>query len=306
MPLSHLLLALAVVAVWGTNFVVIKGALADLPPLLLATLRFSFSALPWLLWVRRPAVAWRYLVAYGTLMGGQFGLLFFSMRHDITPGLASLVIQSQVFITLVLVALWQHEKLLRLQLAGLTLATLGMVTISWQSIVHGDASVTPWGLALVLVAALCWALANLVSRAIGRIDMLGFIVWSSMFAVPPVLALSLLVEGPQAILQALPRAGWATWSAVAWQVAGNTLFGFGAWGWLMARHPAATVTPMALLVPVFGMGASALLLAEPLPLWKLAAASMVMGGLGLSVFSARQVRSLAFMTSKSYPAIWRP
>ena len=137
---------------------------------------------------------------------------------------------------------------------------------------------------------LVWGAAML---SVFAADMLGFIVWSSLFAVPPLLALSLLVEGPQAILHALPRAGWATWSAVAWQTVGNTLFGFGAWGWLMARHPAAAVTPMALLVPVFGMGASALLLAEPLPLWKLAAASMVMGGLGLSVFSARRARTAA-------------
>lgn len=292
MPLPHLLLALAVVMVWGTNFVVIKGALADLPPLLLATLRFTFSALPWLLWVRRPAVAWRYLIVYGTLIGAQFGLLFLSMRQDITPGLASLVIQSQVFMTLVLVALVQHEKLLHLQLTGLALAALGMATIAWQSIVHGDATVTPWGLTLVLVAALCWALSNLVSRAVGRIDMLGFIVWSSVFAVPPLLALSWLVEGPQTIVHALSHAGWAAWAAVAWQAVGNTLFGFGAWAWLMARHPAATVAPMALLVPVFGMGASALWLAEPLPLWKLVAASMVMGGLGLSVFSTRQTSRL--------------
>lgn len=56
MPLSHLLLALAVVFVWGTNFVVIKWGLADLPPLLFATLRFTLSAFPLLLFVKRPAV----------------------------------------------------------------------------------------------------------------------------------------------------------------------------------------------------------------------------------------------------------
>ena len=89
--------------------------------------------------------------------------------------------------------------------------------------------------------------------------------------------------------------GCMTWAAVAWQSWGNTLFGYAAWGWLLARHPASTITPMALLVPVFGMGASALLLAEPLPAWKLIAAGLVMTGLALNVlwphWQARQHRS---------------
>ena len=55
MPVTHLALALSVVAVWGTNFVVIKWGLAELPPFLLATLRFALSSLPFLLFLRPPA-----------------------------------------------------------------------------------------------------------------------------------------------------------------------------------------------------------------------------------------------------------
>lgn len=287
MPLTHLLLALAVVAVWGTNFVVIKSGLAELPPLLFAALRFICSALPWLLFVRRPAVAWRALAAFGALLGLQFGLLFLAMRRDITPGLASLVIQSQVFMTLLLVARWQHERIGRQQQTGLALATLGFASIAWYSFGHGSTSVTPQGLLIVLGAALCWALANLVTRRIGKVDMLGFMVWSSVFAVPPLLVLSLVFEGGGAIAAAVPHASLTAWSAIAWQAVGNTLFGYGAWGWLMARYPAATVTPMALLVPVFGMGASALLLGEPLQAWKLGAAALVIGGLAVNVLGPR-------------------
>jgi O-acetylserine/cysteine efflux transporter len=173
-------------------------------------------------------------------------------------------------------------------LSGLALATLGIATIGWQSISQGGASVTPWGLLLVLGSALCWAVANLVSRLIGRVDMLGFMVWSSVFAVPPLLGLSLYFDGAQAMAHALPRAGLAAWAAVAWQAVGNTLFGFGVWGWLLARHPAAAVTPMALLVPVFGMGASALLLGEPLQAWKLMAAALVVGGLAVNVLDSQR------------------
>ncbi|KRI01486.1 EamA family transporter [Curvibacter sp. PAE-UM] len=287
MPLSHLLLALAVVAVWGTNFVVIKFGLTELPPLLLATLRFVLSALPWLLFIKRPAVAWRYLVSYGVFIGFMFGLLFLAMRNDVSPGLASLLMQSQVFMTLLLVAWLQHERMPRVQFGGLALATLGFALIAWQSFHQTHTDVTPLGLGLALGGALCWACGNVLARSIGKVDMLGFMVWSSVFAVPPLLVLSLWFEGPAAITEALPRASLAAWAAIVWQAVGNTLFGFGAWGWLLARHPAATITPMALLIPVFGMGSSALLLGEPLQAWKLGAAALVMGGLVVNVLGAR-------------------
>lgn len=290
MPFSHLLLALAVVAVWGTNFVVIKGALTELPPLLLATMRFLLSALPWLLFIKRPAVAWRYLTAYGVLIGFMFGLLFLALRADVSPGLASLLMQSQVFMTLLLVAWLQHERMPRVQFGGLALATLGFALIAWQSFSQAHSDVTPLGLGLALGGALCWSLGNVVSRSIGQVNMLGFMVWSSVFAVPPLLVLSLWFEGPAAITQALPRASLSVWAAMLWQSVGNTLFAFGAWGWLLARHPAATIMPMALLIPFFGMGASALLLGEPLQAWKLAAAALVMGGLAINVLGARTPR----------------
>ena len=287
LPPRHLLLALAVVAVWGTNFVVIKAALDTLPPLLLATLRFGLAFVPAALFVKRPAVAWRTLAAYGVLIGaGQFGLLFIAMRADITPGLASLVIQVQVFFTIGLAMLVAGERLRGHQGLALALAAVGLALIA----AHTDAATTPLGLALVLLAALAWAAGNLVGRSAGRINMLGFMVWSSLFAVPPLALLSLWIEGPQAIAQGLAAADASVWAAVLWQSLANVLFGYAAWAWLLARHPAATVTPMALLVPVFGIGASALLLGEPLPAWKVGAAALVIGGLALNLLWPRLAR----------------
>ena len=284
LPLRPALLALAVVAVWGTNFVVIKYALAALPPLWLATLRFALAFLPAALFIARPAVPWRALAAYGVLIGaGQFGLLYLAMRADITPGLASLVIQTQVFFTIGLAVALGRERLRAVQGVALLMGAAGLALIAWRN----DSGTTPAGLAMVLLAALAWACGNTVSQRVGKVPILGFVVWSSVFAVPPLLALSLLIDGPAAIAAGLERAGWGTWAAVLWQSAGNTLFGYGAWAWLLARYPAATVSPMALLVPVFGMGASALLLGEALPGWKLLAAGLVIGGLALNLLWPR-------------------
>ena len=285
LPLRHLLLALAVVAVWGTNFVVIKLALAALPPLLLALLRFTLALLPAVLFLRRPAVPWRKLAAYGVLIGaGQFGLLYLAIDGRIAPGLASLVVQVQVFFTIGLAMAADGERMRAIQWPALALATAGIAVIA----AHTGGDTTLSGLALVLLAALAWALGNQVARSMGRVDMLAMVVWSSAFALPPLLALSWWFEGPARWAQGFAAATPGVWAAVVWQALGNTLFGYAAWGWLLARHPAATVAPMALLVPVFGMTASALLLAEGLPLWKLGAAALVMAGLALNLFWPRR------------------
>lgn len=284
MPITHLLLALAVVFVWGTNFVVIRWGLDGLPPFLFATLRFAFSALPWLLFIPRPTAPWHKIAAFGVLLGvGQFGLLFLAMRSSISPGLASLVVQLQVFFTIGL-SLWlMGERVRGFQIAGLLLALAGLGVIA----ANLDASVTLLGMGLVLSAAFFWSLANLVVKSLGPVNMLHFMVWSSLFAVPPLFALSWLIEGPALMRSAVDQAGALVWASVLWQAVGNTLFGYGVWNWLLARHPAATVTPLALLIPVFGMGASAVSLGETLPGWKLGAAALVLLGLAVIVLWPR-------------------
>ncbi len=285
MPLNHLLLALAVVFVWGTNFVVIRWGLDGLPPFLFATLRFAFSALPWLLFVPRPTAPWSKLAAFGVLLGvGQFGLLFLAMQGSISPGLASLVVQTQVFFTIVLSLVLLKERVRGFQVLGLLLALAGLAVIA----LHLNAAVvTLLGLGLVLCAAFFWACANLVVKSLGPVNMLHFMVWSSAFAVPPLLAISWFIEGPALMQSALTQATPLVWASVLWQALGNTLFGYGVWNWLLARHPAATVAPLALLVPVFGMGASALSLGESLPGWKLGAAALVLSGLAVIVLWPR-------------------
>ena len=295
MPLSHLLLALAVVAVWGTNFVVIRWALLELPPFTLAALRFALSAWPLVMFLPRPAVAWSRLAAFGMLLGvGQFGLLFLAMRSDVAPGLASLIVQSQVFFTMALSWALHGERPRWTQAPGLLLAVAGMAWIGLHAAPAGAAAgqggLSALGLGLVLAAAACWAAANLVARSAGRVDVLAFMAWSSLFAVPPLLLLAATLDGAAIAWGAVQAASPGAWVAVAWQALGNTLFGYGAWNWLLARHAPATVTPTALLVPVFGMASAAAWLGEPLPGWKLGAAALVLGGLCWNLWVTRATR----------------
>jgi O-acetylserine/cysteine efflux transporter len=282
---SHLawrdaLLAVAIVFVWGTNFVVIRLGLNALPPLFFATLRFVFVFAPAALFLPKPKVAWSNLAIYGVCIGLlQFGLLFIAMKGHISPGLASLVVQMQVFFTIGL-AMWRKgEKLALHQIGAFALALAGMGVIA----THNGQGVTVLGVGLVLVAAMGWALGNQASREAGPVNMLAYVVWAAMFSVPPLLILSLLLEGPAAIAAGVEHAGWATWAAVLWQSVGNTMFGYACWAWLLSRYPAATVAPMSLLVPIFGFGASATILGEPLPPWKIGATALIMAGLAVNL-----------------------
>ncbi len=285
------LLALAVVFVWGTNFVVIRVGLDALPPLLFATLRFVCVFVPAVLFLPRPRsagdgrsgptyVPWSNLAFYGVSIGLlQFGMLFIAMNGHIAPGLASLVVQMQVFFTIGL-AMWRTGERIKFHQAGaLVLALAGMAVIA----AHSGQGVTLLGLGLVLVAALGWALGNQAGREAAPLDMLAYVVWAGIFSVPPLLILSLLLEGPAAIAAGVEQAGWITWAAVLWQAVGNTMFGYASWAWLLSRYPAATVAPLALLVPVFGFAASATLLGEPLPLWKIGATVLIMAGLAVNL-----------------------
>lgn len=286
---AHVLLALAVVAIWGSNFVVIKVGLRDLPPFLFAALRFVFCAVPFAAFLKRPAVRWRWLAAYGALLGaGQFGVLFYAMRADISPGLASLVIQVQIFFTIGLSVLLFGERVSNATILGGLVSFAGLAMIAARV----DATVTHLGVVLVLVAALSWAGANISVKCAAReaekpIDMVAFIAWASLFATPPLVALSLLFEGPSTVVHALAHAGWAAWGAVFWQVVANTLFGYAAWSWLLTRYDAAVVSPYSLLVPVIGMASSAALLGEPLGGYKLIAFALVLGGIAVHALGTR-------------------
>jgi len=282
LPLSHLFLALAIVAVWGTNFVVIKLSLAAFPPFLFAALRYTFAFIPLAFFISRPQVSWTNLCAYGVAIGvGQFGILYFAIDGRISPGLASLVIQTQVFFTIGFAMFFAKERLRLYQAVAVSVSMTGLGIIA----LHTDADTTFVGMALVVFAGLSWGIANTVSRRAGSINMLSYVVWASLFSLPPLFLISLIFEGGwEQMSTSMITAPIGAWAGVFWQSWGNTVFGYAAWAWLLSKHPAAVVAPAPLLVPIFGMGASAYFLSEPLPLWKILAAGLVIAGLIVNLF----------------------
>ncbi|MGD1826638.1 Permease of the drug/metabolite transporter (DMT) superfamily [Chromobacterium violaceum] len=288
MPLADVVQALAIVLVWGVNFVVIKWGVAGVPPLLLGALRFALVALPAVFVIRRPALPWRYLALYGLTVGvGQFGCLFSAIKLGMPAGLASVVLQSQAFFTLLLARVFLGERWQASQLVGLLLALGGLALIGMGK--GGD--MTAVGFGLTIAAATSWAASNVVVRAIGRagfkVEPLGLVVWSSLVPPIPFLLLSWWLEGGERMAAALRGFDGQSLFAVAYLAFVATMFGYGLWSRLLARHAAAKVAPFSLLVPVVGLLASHWLLGETLTPAQLAGSGLLMAGLLATVFGGR-------------------
>jgi O-acetylserine/cysteine efflux transporter len=278
-------LAVAVTAIWGFNFVVIKVGTNGVPPLLLAALRFIL-VLPALLVVRRPAAPWLLVASYGVFLGvGEFGLLFTAIKLGAPTGLSSLILQTQAFFTAVLAALFMGQPLRRSSALGMAVASSGLVLIGWHGHQPGA-----WGghfaLALVMIigAALMWAIANLLAQRIGKVGALSLMVWSSLASPLPLLALSFVFEGQAAIASALTGLSWLSIGALVYLVLLSTLFGYGAWNHLIVKYGAGQVAPFSMLVPIFGLTSGCIFFGEPFSVWHAAGSALVLAGIALHAF----------------------
>jgi O-acetylserine/cysteine efflux transporter len=275
----HVSLAVLVAAIWGMNFVVIEVGLEDFPPLLLSALRYVLAALPLLLLRGRPGVPWRWVIGVGGLIGVvKFSMLFIGMDVGMPAGLASLVLQVQAFFTVGFAAVLLHERPRATQAAGLALATGGLALVASGL----DGVATPAGFALVLGAALAWGLANIAIRAAAPPDPLRFMTWICVVPPLPLFVLSLSIEGPGQVGDALAGIDLGGVAAVAYIAFVATTIGWAAWAYLLHAYSAGTVAPFSLLVPVFGLGFAALLLGEPLTTRTIVAAVLVVSGVFLT------------------------
>lgn len=266
-------LAVIVAMIWGGSFVAIQIGVNNFPPLMFSALRFTLAAVPLVFFLPPPKVSWKLIVTIGVVLGVvKFSLLFIGMDVGLSAGLASLLVQSQVFFTLIFAALFLGQWPSRRQGVGILIAVLGIALVAGT--VQGSA--TMMGLVLVLFAAMAWAVSNMMMQRAGPVQMINLMVWISLVPPIPLIVLSALFES----------ANWPTLSQVTFEgIAAlvyvtllGTVFGFAAWGFLLSRLGAARIAPFALLVPIFGMAGSAVTFGESFgPVRLLGAAFVIMG-----------------------------
>ncbi|MFE5724366.1 EamA family transporter [Streptomyces erythrochromogenes] len=296
----HTALAVLVAAVWGFNFVVIEIGLDHFPPLLLSALRFLVAALPAVFFVGPPKVAWKWIAGVGVALGiAKFGLLFTGMDAGMPAGLSSLVLQVQAVFTAVLAAVVLRERPGRVRVTGMAVALAGIAVAA----VDGGTSGPVLGFTLVVAAAACWGVSNVLTRKASPPDALNFMVWVCTVPVLPLFGLSLLLEGLERDLAALRALDWSGVGVIAYVAWVSTVFGFGAWGYLLRRYPASSVAPFSLLVPVFGMSSAALVLGEQVSGLRWAAAVLLVGGVALTSLAPARPAARTAAPAAAAPAV---
>ncbi|MCT4594037.1 MAG: EamA family transporter [Anaeromicrobium sp.] len=294
-------LAFLVVIVWGANFTVIKLGLAGVPSMLLAVLRYVLTAFPAIFFVSRPTIEWKYCIAYGLAVGvGQFGCLFYAMDIGMPAGIASVILQSQAFFTILFGAVLLKEPLKTRQIIGLIIASLGLYLIGTNGGSNGTLSIPIGAFSLSLLAAASWSGSNIVIRyAVARatskgqkLDMLSLVVWSSLVPPIPLMILALMFDTPETLLHSITNLNGISIFAVLYLAFFSTLFGYGTWSRLLARYSTGRVAPLSLLVPVTGLITAGLVLGEKLSVLQLVAGLVIVLGIVISNFDLAPMKFL--------------
>lgn len=291
-----MILAATVASLWGFNFVVIDWGMRGVPPLLFVAIRFLVVAAAVVV-VPRPRTSWRTILGVGMFMSlGQFGLLYTSMALGLQPGLAALVLQAQAVFTILIAALALRERPSTAQVFGVALGVVGLSIVAAGR--GGNAPAL--AVALALAAAMSWAIGNVISRRAGvvsgpgRLGSLSLTVWSALVVPVPALALSFVIEGPDAISHGLAAFGWSALVSTLYTAVLCTIIGYSIWNGLLSRNPSAAVVPWVLLAPVVAMTSAALLLGQIPNAAETLGGALLIGGVlvtGIRVRSRRNVQN---------------
>ena len=272
-------LAVSVAVIWGFAFIATEFALQSFSAPQLTALRFILAALP-ILFVRRPDVSWRVLIALGSfLFIGQFMMLFFAYKDGMPPGLASVATHTQALFTIIIAAIVMAEVPGPQRVFGIVIAFAGLALVAAS--VDGGRELTYLGLALTLLGALSWSVGNVILKKLGRVDMLALMIWLSVVPPLPALLLSVALGDSPSLADALAAATWQSWLSVLYLGLISTTVAYAVWGRLLNTYPADQVTPFALFAPCAGVIGSYLVFGETFG--PLRATGMVLIFIGVAV-----------------------
>jgi O-acetylserine/cysteine efflux transporter len=186
--------------------------------------------------------------------------------------------------SIVVAALVLRERPTRRQLIGIAIGMLGLALV-----VVGHSQAAPWlPLVVTLAAALAWAIGNVLARRAQASSGLSLVVWSGLIVPLPALGLSLIVDSPPVVWQALTSLSWVAVLSTVYTAVFASLIGYGIWNSLLARYPTSAVVPFTLLVPVVGILAAWLVQGEVPAPTEFIGGAIMLAGLAAAVLQPRR------------------
>ena len=278
---KHLSLAVLVTLVWGVNFPITKLGLRAIDPFVLTGIRFALAALPLVFFIKRPAVKFSYVVAYGIIFGlGMWGVINYGIQVGVSPGIASLIIQLSVFFTMGWGFLLFKEKIRGAQMIGAVLALIGLAGII--STQEGNHAVL--GVMLIVLSAVAWSIGNVIIKKSGVKEIFSFLVWASLIPPIPLFLTAWLMHGSAAFEGLQASLDLTAVLSILFQVYLATHFAYWGWNSLLKLYPVSTVAPLSLLIPVFGIASSMLILDERISTPNLISIGIIIVGLAVGLY----------------------
>ena len=291
MKKKDILLSILIVILWGVNFTVIKLGLSGVPSMLLVSMRYLLSTFPAIFFIEKPKTEMKYIVLYGLTVGvGQFSCLFYAMQIGMPAGIASVVLQTQAFISPVFAMIFLNEKLNSKQIVGFIVSAIGLIFILMASIGDGINNVPFLAFILMLAAPTFWAVSNIIARIASdkaaakgeKLNMISMVVWSGLIPPIPMFGLALMFDTPETLLGILTNLSGISIFAALYLAYGATLIGYGIWSILIAAYPLNKVAPITLLVPIVALLSARIILTEQLSPLQWIGFIVILTGLAIS------------------------
>jgi O-acetylserine/cysteine efflux transporter len=255
------LMALCVVAIWGSNFTAMRIGALEMPPMFLLGVRLTLAAMVLGWFLERPRGRFGHLLAIATFMAVlHFGLAFVAFgRVEASTG--AIVMQSAVPFASILAWIVFGEKLGWRRLSGMAIAFAGILLIAGEPKLGADAAM----IGVLAISAFCFAAANVMIRRLGRVNFMSLNGWIAVLGAPQAFALSALFEQHQ--VESLRAASWPALGAILYMALVVSVAAHGLWYRLVPRYETNQTMPWTLLVPVAGVATGAALLGETLTLF---------------------------------------
>ncbi len=252
-----ILLAFAIIYfVWGSTFLAIRVGVREVPPFLLAGMRFFIAGLVLYLWMRLHGTPsptfreWRAASVLAVLMFVfDYGLLFWAERR-VPSGIAAVMMATiPMFMALGEIVVLRSQRLtLRLAVA-LLIGLGGVVVLVGPSSSLAGASIDTAGACALIFAAISWSIASSLTRKFSLPASKAMSSGAQMFAggVLLMLAALLLGEFRGFHLEAVSRGAWL---ALAYLIVAGSIAGFTAYVWLIHHESPTKVGTYAYVNPV--------------------------------------------------------
>lgn len=288
-PVTLMLVALVGV-LWGLNFPAVKFMLGDVPPFTLRAAGFTGGAVILLVMVR--ALGHRLMpqraevlpiIAAGLFVLFGFNILTALGQRFTEASRAAIIVYSMPAMTAVLAAIFLNDSLTRRRIiAVLTgLAGLGvMASADFTTLIAA-----PLGPFLMLMAALSWAVGNvLVQARQWSLTPLALTFWFFLLSLLLAWPLALWLEPASARhLPPLPVI-----AVFAFHIAGPMATCYLLWAVLLRRLPATVAAISILTAPTVGVLSSILLLGEPATWQKMLALGLIVLSIAITLTGRKE------------------